>query len=81
MKIDPLILEGIRILAPEIALGIRQLISNLSNTKDPVMEAIDKKLSTYLTELATTKSNARRFELEIRIHTLLELAYERGPTI
>lgn len=73
---DPLILQGLRIVAPEIAIGIDLVssvfgISRRRRSAEQVLAIVDKRLAEALRELATTKSKFRRNECEIRAHELL----------
>ncbi len=77
---NPIVSGGLKIVAPQIALGIELIRSLFSSSSKPslkqLLSAIDSQLASLLKELATTKSKFRRQELEIRIHTILSILNE-----
>ena len=77
---NPIIKNGLRIAAPEIALGV-EIISGLFSSKrttsaEQLLAVIDKELARVLETLATTESKNHRRECEIRAHTILGLLNE-----
>lgn len=71
---NPVIRQGLKIVAPEIAIAL-EIVQGLFGKKKPqasdVLKIIDARLADLIRQLATTKSRLLRNELEIRIHELL----------
>jgi hypothetical protein len=85
---NPLFKTGLRIAAPEVAVGVELLMSTVGaimGSKDRVPYAkhllalttvIDRRLAEVLEKLATTESKYRRREYEVRAHELLGILNE-----
>ena len=82
---NPLVSAGLKIAAPEIALGVDLAVTVVgslfgSRRRKPsatkLLAAIDKRLAKVLEDLATTESKHYRRECEIRAHELLGVLNE-----
>ena len=85
---NPLLKQGLKLVAPEIAIGIDLVVTAYNallggEKRIPYAKhllalttVIDKRLAVLLEDLATTKSKARRRRCEIRIHELLGILNE-----
>lgn len=79
---NPLLKQSLRLVAPEVFLGLELLTAIGSNlfTRTPSVEelvaVIDKRLAVILQDLATTKSQSRRRQCEVRAHELLGILNE-----
>lgn len=82
---NPLVLNGLKMVAPEVALGVdlaMTVVSGIfgSRKRKPsavkLLAAIDKRLAQVIKDLATTKSKYYRRECEIRAHELLGVLNE-----
>ena len=82
---NPVIKQGLRMAAPEIALGVDlgvTIVGSLFRGRKKekaakrLLVVIDSELAKVLETLATTKSKHMRKECEIRVHTLLGVLNE-----
>jgi len=77
---NPTIKAGLKVIAPEIGLALDIAAALFGASRKPKAEqlyaVVDCELAKILKELATTKSRARRKELEIRAHTILGIILE-----
>ena len=83
---NPLVKAGLKVAAPEIALGVDLAILVVGSifgsrkkkkpSAEKLLGAIDKRLADILKDLALTKSKGFRQECEIRAHELLGILNE-----
>ena len=78
---NPLIRHGLKVVAPELAIGIDLVSSFFSATAwepsvEDMLAVIDKRLAVILEGIATTTSKRKRRRLEIRAHELLGILNE-----
>lgn len=78
---NPVLRQGLKIVAPEIGLGVDLVVGLFGAAKKEhsakqLMSVIDKELAKVLEDLATTESRHYRRECEIRAHTLLGVLME-----
>ena len=81
---NPIIRHGLRLSAPEVAIGVEALILIISGVQkrkkraklENLLAMIDQRLAKVIEELATTESEHMKTECEIRAHELLGLLNE-----
>jgi hypothetical protein len=81
---SPAIKAGLKVVAPEIGLGLDlavTIVSGIFKARhkpkiEELLAVMDRQLAKLIGELAVTKSRPRQQELEVRIHALLGVILE-----